>query len=195
MARSHPHLGHYSQNRGTCPLDWLDSLFQLPADHHHGPGMSVWITTLPLPDQIMWHLTFADLWNASTGCWRQPSCAMQINIGQRHFLSFCCESAHLLKRICKHQSRPCVWRTFKDPRRTTDAYHTSCRTSAPHHTTAPAYGLLQASSSNMLHQSRYLYTQGSPQPHTFSFDRNELVRPLSLLTAAPTRVLSWKDKG
>jgi hypothetical protein len=64
-----------------------------------------------------------------------------------------------------YHSRARVWRTFKDLQRTTDAYRTFCGTSAPHHTTAPAYGPPQASSSNTPHQSRYLRIQGS-QLHT-----------------------------
>jgi hypothetical protein len=54
---------------GTCALDWLDIPFRLPADHHHRPGTSVWVRTLPLPGQIMWYLTFAH--NRSSPCSQQ----------------------------------------------------------------------------------------------------------------------------
>jgi hypothetical protein len=60
MARSHPHPGHHSRNHGTCPLDRLDIPFRLPTDHHHRPGTSVWVTTLPLPGQIMRNPTFSN---------------------------------------------------------------------------------------------------------------------------------------
>jgi hypothetical protein len=83
-----------------------------------------------------------------------------------------------------------VQRTFKDPRWTTDTYHTPCGTST-HHTTAPAHGPPQASSINAPRQPRCLPTQGSHQLHTrlpptglnSSGSQTSLQRPLPSLVS------------
>jgi hypothetical protein len=59
LARSHPHPGHHSRHRGTCPTGRLDIPLRFPADHNR-PGMSVRIPTFPHPGQDVWHSTLAD---------------------------------------------------------------------------------------------------------------------------------------
>jgi hypothetical protein len=84
-------------------------------------------------------------------------------------------------------SRPRVRRTSKDPRRTTDAYRTSCGTNAHHHNCAsswPASGQFQQHAISVQVPS---YTRISSTAHTLSSDRTQLVGPSSLLTAGAAR--------
>jgi hypothetical protein len=54
-----------SQSWTSQPTLWHTLLtsqvsLQLPADHHHLPGMSVSISTFPIPAQFMWHSALVD---------------------------------------------------------------------------------------------------------------------------------------
>jgi hypothetical protein len=60
LARSHTHHGHHRRNCGTGPTDRLDIPPRLPSNNHHRPGTPVWVTTLPLPGQIVRNSTFQD---------------------------------------------------------------------------------------------------------------------------------------
>jgi hypothetical protein len=53
LARRRPHPRHHSRHCGKRPTDQQDIPLRLSADHHHRPGTSVWISTLPLPDQAV----------------------------------------------------------------------------------------------------------------------------------------------
>jgi hypothetical protein len=89
---------HHSWHRGTRPIDHLDIPFQLPADHHHRPGTSVWVTILPLSCEIVWNWTFPDN--------RPPSRSQrstQTNNEQKRFPWLSSSSSHYLKQICERQ--------------------------------------------------------------------------------------------
>jgi hypothetical protein len=101
MARSHPHSGHHSRNRGTRPLHRLDIATvqgrQLESQLFHSLaklcGIQLFWTTAhyPTANGLVEHFH------------RTLKTAITIKIGQRRSPSFTYDSAPLLKRICKHQ--------------------------------------------------------------------------------------------
>jgi hypothetical protein len=92
MYRSHPHSRHHSRNRGTHPLDRIGCPQPSPPtrDVSLSPNSSTFwpnYAEFNFPEQPPIILRPTDSWNAYTAHWRQPSCATQVNIGQRHFPS------------------------------------------------------------------------------------------------------------
>jgi hypothetical protein len=56
----------YARNVNFEELNFGPHKNDYTTDHHHRPGTSVWVTTLPLPGQIMWNSTFPD--NRPSSC-------------------------------------------------------------------------------------------------------------------------------
>jgi hypothetical protein len=128
-----------------------------------------------------------DSWNASTGPWRPPSCAMQTNIGLRRFLWFFSASAPHSKRICMHhQLSSCTEKHWESPASSWHKPHTRLNQRTSSHNCVNiwlASDQFQRRDTPVLEHS---YTKTSVPAHMFSSVRTPRASLWSLLIAAPT---------
>jgi hypothetical protein len=175
LARSHPHRRHHSRNRGTCPLDRLDIPFWLPANHHHRPRTSVWVTVLPLPGQALRYSPISDNRLSSRGqrtrgtlppdakgshhVPRRPAVDGGASFGSRRH-------QHLIQRgPAGFRSWARVRRTLTHPRWVPNSYHRPRGTCAHHPAAPPSHGPPQTSSGSTPHPPSHIRAQGPPLLH------------------------------